>query len=497
MYVQFCWIHALLLLQSFLVQSLPITRPELPTSQHCCPIARNLLWSKTVQGLDSSASRLIARLLRYRFLLPELQLRDGLEHLGTGIRLRSFVSDLVKASRPLKIGVVGGSISWGEGAGTHGKTDWFSVFMNWLASAAPGEVSGRNGCVPGTTSNYMLLCLDHSVDPDVDLVFVECSSRDGFVDKLILNSIVGGYEQLLRRLLELPGRPAVVLVHVPYLRPTSFSPFPITSEDVQGALAAYYDLPAVSLRNALYPLNVHDPTRDFLWNQTFADTHPGDAGHKTLADLAVHLLQETALGLVHYPVSEGEALQRDEPLPPPMYEGNFPPPTPSCLRGPNLLDLMVSAEGWTWANEGSKTRPRWGFVATTPGSNLFLRLDIRDLQAAEGGTKAVSTVPVLLQYFKSYKTMMGSILLRCEGGCSCPKQTLDGWHEERVSQTSMDLIRTSRVDNATTCDLSLTVLEETRTAGHKFKISGVVVGVGYELSGAYDHKYWRIPEGTL
>ncbi|GIL89358.1 hypothetical protein Vretifemale_17181 [Volvox reticuliferus] len=493
MHAQVSWIiAALFLLQSCLVQSLPIIRPELPPDGHCCPVARDLLWSKIVLGLDSSASSLVAPLFDYRFLLPELQLRDGLGHLGTGVRLRSFVSDLIKGSRPLKVGVVGGSISWGEGAETHGKTDWFSVFMSWLASVAPGDASGRNGCVPGTTSNYMLLCLDHSVDPDVDLVFVD--SRDGLVDKVILNGLVGGHEQLLRRLLDLPGRPAVVLVHVPYLRRTSFSPFPITSEDVLGALAAYYDLPAVSLRNALYPLNVHEPTANFLWNQTFADTHPGDAGHKTLADLAVHLIQETALGLVRYPISEREVLQRDEPLPPPMYEGNFPPPTPSCLKGPNLRDLMVSAEGWTWANEGSTTRPRWGFVATAPGSDLLLRLDTRNPHAGEGGVKVVWTVPVLLHYLKSYNTAMGSVLLRCEGGCSCTKHTLDGWHEEMVSQTSMALIHTSRMNNATTCDLGISVLEETRTEGHKFKISGVVVGVGYDLSGTYDHKYWRIPE---
>lgn len=36
-----------------------------------------------------------------------------------------------------------------------------------------GGVSGRNGCVPGTTSTYMALCLEQSVDPDVDLVLVE------------------------------------------------------------------------------------------------------------------------------------------------------------------------------------------------------------------------------------------------------------------------------------------------------------------------------------
>ncbi len=41
-------------------------------------------------------------------------------------------------------------------------------------SAFPGAtVRARNGCTPGVPSSYMVMCLELSVDPDVDLVFVE------------------------------------------------------------------------------------------------------------------------------------------------------------------------------------------------------------------------------------------------------------------------------------------------------------------------------------
>lgn len=35
------------------------------------------------------------------------------------------------------------------------------------------SVVARNGCTPGVPTPYMIMCLEASVDPDTDLVFVE------------------------------------------------------------------------------------------------------------------------------------------------------------------------------------------------------------------------------------------------------------------------------------------------------------------------------------
>ncbi len=68
--------------------------------------------------------------------------------------------------------------------------------------------------------------------------FVERTYRyifnDGAEDKLIGNHIVLAMEQLLRRLLALPSRPAVVLMQVPMVRKTDFLGFHETSEDLEG-----------------------------------------------------------------------------------------------------------------------------------------------------------------------------------------------------------------------------------------------------------------------
>ena len=46
--------------------------------------------------------------MKYEFYLPNVQLKDGLSHYGSAVRLRNFVSDLTAGTRPLKVGVIGG-----------------------------------------------------------------------------------------------------------------------------------------------------------------------------------------------------------------------------------------------------------------------------------------------------------------------------------------------------------------------------------------------------
>ncbi|EFJ41077.1 hypothetical protein VOLCADRAFT_107840 [Volvox carteri f. nagariensis] len=234
---------AVLVLQVAVAQSLPIIRPVLPRGQHCCPVERGILWKKDIRGLDSSASSMLAPLLNYRFLLPELQLRDAVGHHGNALRLRKFVSELISGIRPLRVGVLGGSISWGEEATVRGHTDWFSIFTDWLP-----RVSARNGCVPGTTSTYSLLCLEELVDQEVDLVLVEYGVNDVFADQLVHNTAVMGLERLLRRLMELPGWPAVVGVAVPRIKTSSFGAFHATSlarHNLGGRAGRHSSLPRI------------------------------------------------------------------------------------------------------------------------------------------------------------------------------------------------------------------------------------------------------------
>ncbi|GIL69214.1 hypothetical protein Vretifemale_172 [Volvox reticuliferus] len=487
-------------------KSITISRPPLLPGQHCCPVNESLFWKKKVHGLNSAASKQLEPFLSYEFLLPQLQLMAGLKYPSSAKRLRKFVSNLMTGDRPLKVGIVGGSISWGQGTTAHGVRDWFSIFMTWLASVSRVPVIGRNGCIPGTPSFYMVLCWEHSVDPDVDLILVEYVFNDGVDDRIKNNGAVRWVEQLVRRLMALPGRPAVVLVQVPHVHLTYFDPFFRTSEDLEGAVAAYYDVPTVSLRDALYPLNVHRPTEGFLWAQTYNEHHPGDAGHKALADLAVHLTQETVLGLLSYPPSRDEAEKVEGPLPPPMYSGNLPPSSSVCVVGFNFTSLVVTAEGWEWTNEGTPEKPKWGYVATEPGSQLVLqltkRLAVEGAEALDGastiadGSASIkgSTFPVLLHYLQSY-VGMGTARVECGGECECTGVNVDALHAGRSSQTYMAAVMVTWINQTLDCELQITVLDKSRDVegGHKFKVSGLVIAFGYDAAAVASVGKWHLP----
>ncbi len=156
--------------------------------------------------------------------------------------------------------------------------------------------------------------------------------NDGLDDRLVHNRRVRIYERLVRRILAQPRAPAVVLVQVGahgMFRDreelnsegkAEWRPFHHTPEDLYGAVAQYYGLSAVSYRGAIYRLG-QARRGDFSKYMKSDRIHPNDSGHKVMADMIVHLLQEAAVGLALWPLApqdEETALGR---LPEPMYPG--------------------------------------------------------------------------------------------------------------------------------------------------------------------------------
>jgi hypothetical protein len=99
--------------------------------------------------------------------------------------------------------------------------------------------------------------------------------------------------------------------------------FHATLEDIYGAQAQYYDLPWLSWRNAMWRLADQHKYgynwTDFMWDADFM--HPIDPGMAAIADMAVHLVQQTALGLLLHPLSRADRELLHEQLPPPMHPG--------------------------------------------------------------------------------------------------------------------------------------------------------------------------------
>jgi hypothetical protein len=81
-----------------------------------------------------------------------------------------------------------------------------------------------------------------------------------------------------------------------------------------------------------------------------------------------------------------------------------------------------------------------------------------------------SCTVIQLAYLRSYNKM-GKAEVRCSGGCSCRPMLVDGHHSSRTS--TIFLLRVQPSAGAR-CVVSVTVMSDTRSGGHKFKVTGVM-----------------------
>lgn len=137
--------------------------------------------------------------------------------------------------------------------------------------------------------------------------------------------------------------------------------------------------------------------------------HPdGTTGHRVMAELVITLLQRGIADILHTPVTKSEELDVHNPLLPPMIGGNYASVSDKCFVGDAFRTEAVigKPQNWDWVNESTARRPKWGYVATQPGSMLKLSVNST---ASSGGAK--HQVLVQLAYLKSY-AHMGKAVVR-------------------------------------------------------------------------------------
>jgi hypothetical protein len=103
---------------------------------------------------------------------------------------------------------------------------------------------------------------------------------------------------------------------------------------------------------------------------------PGIAGNRLIADMAVHLLQSTALELLATRPwgSLDEALLAAS-LSPPMHPDNPEQATVLCAHSGELQQYVATSQGFTYMVESTFTeKPVGGFSASVPGSSLELKV---------------------------------------------------------------------------------------------------------------------------
>jgi hypothetical protein len=124
--------------------------------------------------------------------------------------------------------------------GHHVSTDeiWFSKLAHWLQDfVGDAVVSYVNGAAPATGSDYFSFCFPLHIPTNSDLVLVELAINDEAIPEHVENM-----ENLIRGLLDLPTKPAVILVEA-----IAFSTGGMGGGGgrIHLPVAQYYDVPVI------------------------------------------------------------------------------------------------------------------------------------------------------------------------------------------------------------------------------------------------------------
>ena len=238
----------------------------------------------------------LAPIMDYQYSLPLEFMRRGQAYTGPNLRLRRVLNDML-AGKAVEITVLGGSISTGAVASR--KNDpvnpndvWNLVRLYIQRNMSDGTVF-INNARSATKSAITSLCLSKFLNETSDLVFVEFIANDGSeMDTSIAqnNPKARSFERFIRKILAHPKAPAVVLMQM-LVSEMAYPPegmggkskrgFFATPEDTYYNLAQYYDIPALSFRDAVYQLG--DAGRlGYSWADFMGPDrlHPADLGHK-------------------------------------------------------------------------------------------------------------------------------------------------------------------------------------------------------------------------
>lgn len=388
---------------------------------------------------------------------------------GTNTRLKRVLRKAA-SGQPINIGVLGGSVTHGHGV-VHPEF-WTDVFSAWWNATFPHEENVFvNGAVPATGTEYFSVCAVEHIDENVDLVFIELSINDLRGEQSAIS-----YEWLVRLLLQLPNKPAVInanvfSIHFEYLA---------TGGDFHLPVAQYYDIPVVNLRHVVlnnvlehenlvheffhakdpYPAEWPDDTR-----------HMNRVGHKMMADLLIAYMQRVMCQI---------ASEDAHPIEPFVPQEGLLPTLDTMEQVPRLRlfqgyvpDLRVGPVQTTCMSTRTKKNPL--APSHTTGWVEWAWKDKKYLVGREPGVAATFDIYigpsgiVKLEYLRSKTFGMG--MVRCwigedNGGGT----TFDGYWEENLNiARSGNIVEGQKAGPA---QVTCRVLESTNdpSGGHEFRM---------------------------
>lgn len=247
----------------------------------------------------------------------------------------------------LKLGFIGGSVTLGDGPDRYS-----TVVTRRLRERLGGPVQETNAGIGGTGSDFASFrAREDLLRAAPDIVFVEFAVNDAATP-----AATASMEALIRQLLAHPARPAVILLGM--LRQDGAN-----AQTAQLPVARHYDLPFLSVRDALWPA-LSDG--QLIWGQLYRDNvHPAKAGHALIGSLIASYLEDVLGGPAPTSASTSRAA-----LPAPLFRSsaNFGTTSMMDASGKNEGTIRLAKnDGWK-IHEKSRHGPAW--ASETPGSEL-------------------------------------------------------------------------------------------------------------------------------
>ena len=209
-------------------------------------------------------------------------LRDSLLSMGSTARFEKAVKK-AEAGKAVTIAFIGGSITQGAGAEPQVSECYaYKTFRGFTELFSKnGNVRLCKAGIGGTPSEFGVFRAGRDVlrcgDPDV--VIIEFAVNDD------IDETDGvAYESLVRRFLNLPSKPAVILLFALFMDDFNL-------QEKYGAVGRRYGLPMVSVKNAVSrQFNDASPfiTRDRFF---FDFYHPSNDGHTIMADCLINFFK--------------------------------------------------------------------------------------------------------------------------------------------------------------------------------------------------------------
>ncbi len=222
--------------------------------------------------------------------ITEDMLSAGIANQGN----RTMVANAMKKAlngEDVTIAFLGGSITYGAAASNRDKTCYAALVRDWWERMFPGQIKFINAGISGTNSNFGIYRLEADIlSNKPDILIVEFAVNDGNGS----GSFQYNHEAIIRKAMK--NNCAVIQLFM-----TANSYGLNCGQVTHGPTGKYYDVPQISMRDALYGKNyVRSDGQTFVfWDETQKNksilsdgTHPNDTGYAMTATLINNYLNK-------------------------------------------------------------------------------------------------------------------------------------------------------------------------------------------------------------